>query len=62
MTDGPIITIQEARKILGKDAQKLTDQEVEKLIDDLNFIARYAIKHFKSKRREQLNPHPIDAR
>lgn len=47
MTGGLIITIQETRKILGKDAQKLTDVEIEKLIDDLDFIARYAINEFK---------------
>ena len=43
----PIISLKEARKILGKEAQKITDEELEKLIDDLDFIARYAIKEFK---------------
>lgn len=43
----PVITVKEARKILGKEAHKLTDEQIEKLIDDLDFIARYAIKNFK---------------
>jgi hypothetical protein len=29
-TNKPIISIKEARKLLGKDAQKLNDEEVEK--------------------------------
>lgn len=43
----PLITVKEARKLLGKDAKTLSDDEVEKLINDLGFIARYAIKNFK---------------
>jgi hypothetical protein len=43
----PIITIKEARKLLGKDAQTMSDEAVEQLISDLDFIARYAIKQFK---------------
>lgn len=43
----PVITVKETRKILGKEAHKLTDEEIEKLIDDLDFIARYSIKQFK---------------
>lgn len=27
----PVITVKEARKILGKEAQKLTDDEIEKI-------------------------------
>lgn len=42
-----IISIKEARKLLGKTAEKLSDSEVEKLILDLDFIARNAIKQFK---------------
>jgi hypothetical protein len=45
--DNPIISIKEARKLLGIDAQSLSDDEVEKLIVDLDFIARNAIKQFK---------------
>lgn len=42
-----IISIKEARKILGKTAEKLSDNEVEKLILDLDFVARNAIEQFK---------------
>lgn len=48
----PIITVKEARKILGKDAHKLSDEELEQLINDLDFIARYAIKNFKELNKD----------
>lgn len=34
----------------------MTDVEVEKLIDDLDVLARYAIKHFKASKLDELNP------
>lgn len=37
--DTPIITVKEARKIMGKDAQKLSDEQLRQLIDDLDMIA-----------------------
>ncbi len=39
-----IISVKEARKILGKTAQEMSDDEVEKLIIDLNEIARLYFK------------------
>lgn len=42
----PIISVKEARKILGKEAEKMTDNEILKLIDDLDFLASYTIKKF----------------
>jgi hypothetical protein len=39
-----IISVKEARKLLGKDAKQMSDTEVEKLIIDLNVIARYTIR------------------
>ena len=41
-----IITIKEARKILGKDGVKLSDEEVERLIIDLAGIADGFIKQY----------------
>jgi hypothetical protein len=43
----PTITINGARKLLGEDAREMSDKEVLRLINDLDFIARYAIKQFK---------------
>jgi hypothetical protein len=37
--DKPIITVKEARKLLGKDFRYLTDSQVENLIELLNIIA-----------------------
>jgi hypothetical protein len=43
-TESPVknqlpISLKEARKIMGKDAQKLTDAQLQKLISDLDMIA-----------------------
>lgn len=39
-----IISLKEARKILGKEqSEKLLDEELEKLIDDLDFLAKAAL-------------------
>jgi hypothetical protein len=42
-----IISVEEARKILGDEYSRLSDEDIIKLIDDLDFLARYAIKQFK---------------
>jgi hypothetical protein len=38
--DRPVISVKEARKLMGKDAALLSDSEVEKLISDFSAIAR----------------------
>lgn len=43
----PVMSVEEARCILGDEAIGFTDQEIEKLIDDLCFMADMAIKHVK---------------
>jgi len=47
--DKPVMSVKEARKLLGKDATSLSDEEIEKLISDLEFIARQAIRSYHSK-------------
>jgi len=43
-----IISLKEARKILGKEASdKLSDEELERVIDDLDYLARAALKMAK---------------
>jgi len=39
-----IISLKEARKLLGKDGKDLSDEEVEKLVDDLSALARAFIQ------------------
>lgn len=53
--DKPIISVKEARKLLGKDAKELNDQEIEKLISDLQFLARYTINQFRSSGTASVN-------
>lgn len=48
--DKLIISVKEARKLLGKTAVNLSDEEVEKIIIDLNFIAKHAIKDFRENK------------
>lgn len=38
MKEQPIISVKEARKIMGKDAQKLSDEQLEKHIHGLDMI------------------------
>lgn len=40
MKPKPIISVKEARKIMGKDADKLSDKQLRKLIDALDMIAK----------------------
>lgn len=44
-----IISVKEARKLMGKEAEKYTDEQVIKIITDLDFIASMAIKQFKKE-------------
>lgn len=54
--DKPIMTVKEARKLLGKDDLNLTDEEVAKLVDDIDFLARMAIdSYLKSKEVGTVN-------
>ncbi len=49
-----IISVKEARKLLGKTAENMTDEEIEKTIIDLNFIAKHAIKDFKENKHKHI--------
>lgn len=44
-----IISVKEARKLLGKDAKEMTDEEVEKLIKDLDQLARLVFKMYRER-------------
>ena len=47
----PIMTVKEARKLLGEEASdKFTDEEVEEMITQLHTIAGWAIKDYMKKR------------
>lgn len=48
----PIISIKEARKILGKEYEHMSDDQVEQLITGLTFIARETIKSFRKQKLE----------
>ncbi len=39
-----VITITEARELLGDESVGMTDEEVQKLIEDFDLIAQYTIK------------------
>ncbi len=42
----PIITIKEARKLLGKDSKDLSDSEIKTMINDYELLIRQAIKKY----------------
>jgi hypothetical protein len=52
MKDEPLISIKEARKLLGKEAQELSDQEVMELIALLTDSAKEYLKIIVLKRQE----------
>lgn len=48
-----VISVKEARKILGQLADNMSDEEVEKLIDNLSFIAEDSLKKVRKKLSEE---------
>lgn len=44
-----VISVKEARKILGKDYEHLSDDEIEKLIMDLDAMAVLALRAAREK-------------
>lgn len=49
----PIISVKEARKILGKGYAHMSDSEVENLIQNLDAIAVAALKDAREKRMKE---------
>lgn len=45
----PIISIKEARKILGKPAENMTDEEIESTVETLDLLAIDALKLSKEE-------------
>ncbi len=48
-----IITIQEARKLIGKGHSKYTDKQIEEIIDNFYAISNLAIDSWLSKTPEE---------
>lgn len=44
----PLITVKEARKLLGNEAKRLTDKEVEQFIVEQSFVASIIVKNIKN--------------
>jgi hypothetical protein len=47
-----VLSVKQARELLGDEASEMTDEEVQKLVEDFDIIAQYAIKlvqKFKKK-------------
>ena len=53
-TDTTRMSVAEARKIMGKDANDMTDEEVDKLIDQLSGLARAYIRDVQSGRLDPV--------
>lgn len=47
----PIISIKEARKLLGVRAKNLTNDELERLINDSETLVRALIRNFLSSKK-----------
>ena len=44
-----VITVKEARKLLGKAYQDVEDKEIQKIIDDLDFMSSLVISHIRKE-------------
>jgi len=49
--DKPIVSVKEAREILGKDADSMTDEEILNVINTLDLLAKDALEQAKRKIR-----------
>lgn len=49
--DYPIVTVEEAREILGSDAIRMTDEEIVEVITTLDLLARDALETARNKLR-----------
>lgn len=46
----PIISVKEARKLLGKDYENLTDEKIAELIDQLHELAKLSLDMAREQR------------
>ena len=52
----PVMTVKEARELLGTDAESMTDEQVAKLVEDVDVLAKLALDVAKDKlAREKAN-------
>lgn len=49
----PIISVKEARKLLGKEAKDMTDEQVIELVDQTHELAKIALEVAKTKRLDK---------
>ncbi|MEK7059839.1 MAG: hypothetical protein AAB971_03725 [Patescibacteria group bacterium] len=45
-TAKPLITVKEARKLLGVSAKNLTNEEIKTMVRDYTSLARYAVRDY----------------
>jgi hypothetical protein len=45
----PIMSVKEARKLLGKDAKDMTDEQVEELVEQTHELAKLALDVARDK-------------
>lgn len=50
MSQNNALSIKQARKILGSEANELTDEQVEKLVDDLHDLAVLILDIYQEKK------------
>lgn len=48
----PIMSVKEARKLLGKTASNMTDEEIAKVVDNLDEIAKYMLQKLSTERTD----------
>jgi hypothetical protein len=46
------MSVKEARKLLGKTASNMTDEEIAKVVDNLDEIAKYMLQKLSTERTD----------
>jgi hypothetical protein len=53
----PLISVSEARKLLGEDARGLSDNQIEEIINNLSLLAKKYLQNSGSKNKVGTNGH-----
>lgn len=49
----PLMTIEEARNLLWKDYESMTDEEIKRLIDYIDAISSFAIEEYLKEKKSE---------
>lgn len=51
-----VMTIEQAKALLGDEAAEMTDAEIQQMIEDFDVIAQYAIQEVQKFKNKEISP------